>query len=45
MEVKSLASKLTKVHIYRSAKSGRFVTEKYAEKHSNTTVKETVKKK
>ena len=26
---------------YRSAKSGQYVTKKYAEKHPNTTVKET----
>lgn len=30
--------------VYRSAETGRFVTKKYAEKHPNTTVKETVKK-
>jgi len=29
----------------RSAETGRFVTEKYAEKHPKTTVKETNKKK
>jgi hypothetical protein len=30
---------------YRSAKSGRFVTEKYGKGHKSTTVKETNKKK
>lgn len=28
---------------YRDAKTGRYVTEKYADKHPNTTVKETDK--
>ena len=30
---------------YRDAKSGEYVTKKYAEKHPKTTVKETDKKK
>ena len=30
---------------YRSAKTGRYVTKKYAEKHKSTTVRETKKKK
>jgi hypothetical protein len=30
--------------IYRSAKTGKFVTKKFAQKHKATTVKETVKK-
>ena len=29
--------------IHRSAKTGKFVTKKYADKHKSTTVKETVK--
>lgn len=33
----------TKVN--RSAKTGKFVTKKFADKHKNTTVTETVKKK
>ena len=31
--------------IYKSAKTGRFVSEKYAAKHPNTTVSQTIKKK
>lgn len=30
---------------YRSAKTGRYVTDKYGKSHPNTTVKETNKKK
>ncbi len=30
---------------YRSAKSGRYVTEKYGKSHPNTTVKESKKRK
>jgi hypothetical protein len=29
--------------IYRSAKTGKFVTKKYSDKHKSTTVKETIK--
>lgn len=36
---------MTKVKVGRSAKTGRFVTIKYAESHPNTTVVETIKKK
>lgn len=36
---------MSKVKIYRSAETGKFVKESYAEKHPKTTVKETVKKK
>jgi hypothetical protein len=31
-------------NIYRSAKDGKFVKKDYAEKHPNTTVKETIRK-
>jgi len=33
------------IKAHRSAKTGKFVTEKYAKKHPNTTVKETIKNK
>lgn len=36
---------MSKVKIHRSADTGKFVKESYAEKHPKTTVKETVKKK
>ena len=39
------ASKPISAPKYRSAKSGRYVTKKYAESHPNTTVKETDKPK
>jgi hypothetical protein len=35
---------MTMSKAYRSAVSGRFVTEKYANSHPKTTVKETIKK-
>ena len=35
----------TKVTVNRSAKTGEFVTEKFAKSHPATTVKETIKKK
>jgi len=31
------------IKAHRSAKTGKFVTEKYAKKHPDTTVKETIK--
>jgi hypothetical protein len=30
--------------VYRSAKTGKFVKKDYAEKHKNTTIKETISK-
>ena len=38
-------SKSTSIKAARSAKSGQFVTKKYAATHKNTTVLETIKKK
>jgi hypothetical protein len=38
----TVAKKATKKTVYRSSKTGKFVTEKYAKKHSNTTEKERV---
>ncbi len=32
------------VKVSRSAKSGKFVTKKYADKHKSTTVREAIKK-
>jgi hypothetical protein len=40
-----MASKQTKTQVSRSAKTGKFVTKKYAKNHPSTTVTETVKKK
>lgn len=37
-------AKTKATQLCRSAKTGRFVTEKYADKHKATTVKETRKK-
>lgn len=44
---KSMAgkSKSSNESSYRSAKSGRYVTEKYGKSHKSTTVKETNKRK
>ena len=39
-----MAKKTIKTSVYRSAKTGKFVTKKYTEKHKDTTVKETVRK-
>lgn len=39
-----MVKKIIKTHIYRSAKTGKFVTKKYVNKHKDITVKETVKK-
>ena len=36
---------MSKKTVHRSADTGKFVTEKYADKHPKTTVKETIKKK
>jgi hypothetical protein len=41
---KAMAKSKSKPAGYRSAKSGRYVTDKYAKSHPNTTVKETKKK-
>jgi len=38
------SKKIIKIYAFRSAKTGRFVKKKYAEKHPNTTVKETIRK-
>jgi len=38
-------AKTTQTKIHRSAKTGRFVTKKYAQNHPSTTVTETVEKK
>ena len=38
------AKKTVKVTVYRSAKTGRFVTEKYADNHKATTEAEKVTK-
>jgi hypothetical protein len=37
-----MAKKAHKKTVHRSSKTGRFVTEKYAKKHPNTTEKERV---
>jgi hypothetical protein len=37
-----MAKKATKKTVHRSSKTGKFVTEKYAKKHPNTTEKERV---
>ena len=37
-------TKTIKINIYRSAKTGYFVSKNYAQKHQSTTVKETVKR-
>ncbi len=37
-------TKTIKINVYRSAKTGYFVSKNYAQKHKSTTVKETVKK-
>ena len=39
-----MIKKTIKTNIYRSAKTGKFVTKKYTGKHKDTTIKETVKK-
>ena len=40
-----MANKPKKGTVHRSAKSGKFVTKRYADRNPNTTVKETVTKK
>lgn len=42
MATKKKVKKVTQ-RAYRSAKTGRFVTEKFAKRHPKTTVKETIK--
>lgn len=41
----STKSKTTTQTVFRSAKTGRFVTKKYADKHQKTTVSEKIKHK
>ena len=40
-----MAKKQVKIRVARSAKTGKFVKKSYADRHPNTTVVETVKRK
>ena len=40
-----MGKKTIKTNVYRSAKTGRFVSKNYVRKHRDTTVKETVRRK
>jgi len=41
---KSKSSKSSKTTVHRDAKSGKFVSKGYAQKHPKSTVKESIKK-